>query len=311
MIDFTSINDVKDLEGTIKEAIMLKSNPKKFNDLGKGKRVVLIFLNPSLRTRLSSEVAASNLGMDVTVLNGTDGWKLEFEDGLIMNMDTSEHVKEAAKVVSLYADIIGIRAFPGLANKELDKADHIINSFRKYSTVPVISLEGSIGHPLQALADAITITEQQTIAKPKVVLSWAPHPKALPHSVANSFVKTMSLLNVDLSITHPEGLELDPEVTDGIPILYDQVAAVKDADFVYVKNWSTYEPYGQVVTGLDDWMMTEDKLGSAYFMHCLPVRRNVVVEDAVLDGSQSLVLTQAENRIYAAQEVLKQILESL
>lgn len=309
MKHFTNIDELKDLHQAIDDAIKLKSDPRGFKKIGDGKRLVMLFFNPSLRTRLSTEVAASNLGLDISILNVKDSWNLEFEDGAVMNLNTSEHIKEAAKVISLYADIIGVRAFPGLKSLEEDKADKVISSFRKYATVPVISLEGATAHPLQALADAITITEHARDYKPKVVLSWAPHPKPLPHAVANSFIGVMKRMDVELSITHPPGLELDPDLTKGVPIFHQQEQALKEADFVYVKNWSSYNPYGQVVRGFEDWMITAEKLGKASFMHCLPVRRNVVVEDAVLDGPQSLVLAQSENRIYSAQYVMKKLLE--
>ncbi|NNK70736.1 MAG: acetylornithine carbamoyltransferase [Flavobacteriaceae bacterium] len=309
MKHYTNIFDLKNFDLTVSEALALKSDPRKFVELGKGKRIVMLFFNPSLRTRLSTEVAAANLGMDVTILNVGDSWSLEFEDGTVMNMDASEHVKEAARVISLYADIIGIRAFPGLKNKEEDRADKILQSFKTYADVPVISLEGSTGHPLQALADAMTITEYNSSFRPKVVLTWAPHPKPLPHAVPTSFIRAMSQMDVEFSITHPEGLALDPELTRGIHVSYDQESALQDADFVYAKNWATYEPYGQVADGFDNWMITKEKLDHAYLMHCLPVRRNVVVEDRVLDGSQSLVLSQSENRIYAVQQIIKNLLE--
>ena len=310
MLNFTSIYDIKDLDRSISEALVLKSDPGKFKELGSGKRMILLFFNPSLRTRLSTELAGSNLGMDITILNVKDSWNLEFEEGVKMNLQNSEHVKEAARVISIYADIIGVRAFPGLIDKEQDEMDKVIEAFKAHASVPVISLEGATAHPLQALADAMTITEYKTRSRPKVVLSWAPHPRPLPHAVAASFIRTMQRIDVDLSITHPKGLELSSEITAGVPILYEQEKAIRNADFVYVKNWSTYIPYGQVANGFDDWIMTKKKLGPAFFMHCLPVRRNVVVEDAVLDSDQSLVLSQSENRIYSAQQVIKEILET-
>lgn len=311
MKNYTKIKDISNLSEIIKDAILLKMNPFEFEDLGKHKTLVMLFFNSSLRTRLSTEKAAKNLGMEVMILNVNDAWNLEFEDGTIMNSDKSEHVKEAARVISQYADIIAVRAFPTLQDKAKDESEYILNNFKKYATVPIVNMESATAHPLQALADAITITELAEKVKPKVVLSWAPHPKALPQAVANSFVEMMQDLEVDLTITHPEGYELNEVITKDTSINYNQEDALKDADFVYVKNWSSYKDYGKVNNQDKNWMMTKAKLGHAKFMHCLPVRRNVVVEDAVLDSEQSVVIKQANNRTYAAQIVLKQILEDL
>jgi N-succinyl-L-ornithine transcarbamylase len=311
MKKYTSITDISNLSETIKEAIVLKMNPYEFTELGKNKTLVMLFFNASLRTRLSTEKAAKNLGMNIMVLNVNDAWNLEFEDGTIMNANTSEHVKEAAQVISQYGDIIAVRAFPSLTDRQKDASEYVLNSFIKYATVPIINMESATAHPLQALADAITITEMAERPKPKVVLSWAPHPKALPQAVANSFVEMMQNMDVDFTITHPEGYELNPEITKKSRINYNQEEALKDADFVYVKNWSNYKNYGKVLNEDPNWMMTQEKLGNAKFMHCLPVRRNVVVEDAVLDGDNSVVIQQANNRTYAAQIVLKHILQSL
>ena len=311
MKKYTNIKDISNLKETIKDAILLKNDPYEFSDLGKNKTLVMLFFNSSLRTRLSTEKAAKNLGMDVMILNVNDAWNLEFEDGTIMNVDTSEHIKEAAQVISQYADVIAVRAFPGLIDKEKDQAEFIMNSFVKYATAPLVNMESATAHPLQALTDAITISELSNKVKPKVVLSWAPHPKALPHAVANSFVEMMQNMDVDLTITHPEGYELSTEITKNTPINHNQEAALKDADFVYVKNWSSYNDYGKILSQDENWMMTNAKLDNAKFMHCLPVRRNVVVEDAVLDGDNSVVIQQANNRTFAAQIVLKQILEKL
>ena len=311
MKKYTSINDILNLSETIKEAILLKMNPFGYSDLGKHKTLVMLFFNASLRTRLSTEKAAKNLGMSVMVLNVNDAWNLEFEDGTIMNASSSEHVKEAARVISQYADIIAVRAFPTLTDKQKDESEYVLNSFVKYATVPVINMESATAHPLQALADAITISELADKPKPKVVLSWAPHPRALPQAVANSFVEMMQNLDVDFTITHPEGYELNPEITKNVPINFNQEEALKNADFVYVKNWSNYKDYGKILNQDANWMMTKAKLGNAKFMHCLPVRRNVVVEDEVLDGENSIVIQQANNRTYAAQIILKQILENL
>jgi N-succinyl-L-ornithine transcarbamylase len=253
-----------------------------------------------------------NLGMEVIVMNfGNEGWALEYSDGTIMDQGTSEHIKEAAKVVSQYCDVIGIRAFAGLTDKAKDEAELVLNGFKKHATVPILNMESSVGHPLQALADAITLAENKVGTRPKIVLSWAPHPKALPHAVANSFIQMMKLQDADFVLTHPEGYELNPEITKGITIENNQEKALENADFVYVKNWSGYTDYGKVLNQDPDWMMTKEKLDRAKFMHCLPVRRNVVVEDAVLDSDQSLVIEQANNRTYAAQIVLKKILAGL
>lgn len=311
MKNYTKIKDISNLSEIIKDAILLKMNPFEFEDLGKHKTLVMLFFNSSLRTRLSTEKAAKNLGMEVMILNVNDAWNLEFEDGTIMNVDKSEHIKEAARVISQYADIIAVRAFPTLQDKAKDESEYILNNFKKYATVPIVNMESATAHPLQALADAITITELAEKVKPKVVLSWAPHPKALPQAVANSFVEMMQDLEVDLTITHPEGYELNEVITKDTSINYNQEEALKDADFVYVKNWSSYKDYGKVNNQDKNWMMTKAKLGHAKFMHCLPVRRNVVAEDAVLDSEQSVVIKQANNRTYAAQIVLKQILEDL
>jgi N-succinyl-L-ornithine transcarbamylase len=311
MKNFTTLKDISNLSELIKEAILLKMSPFEYSEIGKHKTLVMLFFNSSLRTRLSTEKAAKNLGMDVMILNVNDAWNLEFEDGTIMNFDKSEHIKEAAQVISQYADVIAVRAFPTLTDKAKDEGEIILNSFKKYATVPIVNMESATAHPLQALADAITISELTEKKTPKVVLSWAPHPKALPQAVANSFVEIMQDLDVDLTITYPEGYELNPEITKNTPINYNQEDALKDADFVYVKNWSSYNDYGKVLNQDNNWMMTKAKLGNAKFMHCLPVRRNIVVEDAVLDSDQSVVIKQANNRTFAAQVVLKKILENL
>ena len=311
MKKYVTINDIKNIEHTVQEAIQLKNNPYQFENLGKYKTLVMLFFNASLRTRLSTEKAAKSLGMDVMVLNINDCWNLEYDDGTIMNLAKAEHIKEAANVISQYGDIIAIRAFPTLTNKEKDETEQVLHSFVKYASVPIVNMESATAHPLQALADAITISELKTTSKPKVVLTWAPHPKALPHAVANSFIKIMKEIDVDLLITHPKHYELNSNITQDVPISYDQEEALKDADFVYAKNWSNYHDYGKIVSVDENWMLTNEKLGNAKFMHCLPVRRNVVVEDAVLDGENSLVIEQANNRTYAAQIVLKNILKTL
>ncbi len=312
MKHYTSIKDIANVHDLIEEAFVLKSNPLKYYHLGKHKTLGLLFFNSSLRTRLSTQKAALNLGMDPIVMNVSgDAWAIEFEDGTIMNGSTAEHIKEAAAVVSQYCDIIAVRAFPTLTDKVKDESEHVITAFKKYASVPVVNMESSTAHPLQALADAITIEEFKTNSRPKVVLSWAPHPRVLPHAVANSFVEMMQKLDVDFAITHPEGYELNPDITKNTPILYNQKEAFKDADFVYAKNWCNYKDYGKILSQDSNWMITQNKLGNAKFMHCLPVRRNVVVEDAVLDGENSIVIQQANNRTYSAQIVLKKILENL
>ncbi len=312
MQHYLSINDIDSLSDWVTEARALKNDPLQSKSLGKDKTIGLLFFNNSLRTRLSTQKAAINLGMEVVVMNfGNEGWALEYGDDTIMDQGTSEHIKEAAMVVSQYCDVIGIRAFASLTDKEKDEAEVVLNGFKKYASVPIVNMESSIGHPLQALTDAITLAENSNKVKPKVVLSWAPHPKALPHAVANSFVEMMQLQDADFVITHPKGYELDPTITKNSQIEYDQSKALENADFVYVKNWSSYTDYGRVLNQDQNWMITKEKLGDAKFMHCLPVRRNVVVEDAVLDSDQSLVIEQANNRTYAAQIVLKKILEHL
>lgn len=315
MKHYTNINDLKNLVTTVQEAIALKKKPLQFEQLGKGKTICLLFFNNSLRTRLSTQKAAQNLGINAIVMNfGSEGWQLEFEDGAIMNRNKSEHIKEAAKVISQYCDIVAIRAFASLIDKKKDKSEEVINNFIKYSTIPVVNMESSVGHPLQALADAITLEENRVTNKPKVVLSWAPHPKALPHAVANSFVQMMQLQDVEFVITHPKGYELDKEIVKDSLIEYDQNKAFENADFIYAKNWSSFNEYGKIISEDENWMITGDKMkltNNGKFMHCLPVRRNVVVADEVLDGTNSLVIEQANNRTFAAQMVLKKILENL
>jgi N-succinyl-L-ornithine transcarbamylase len=314
MKDYININDLENLQKAVQQAIEIKKNPLKHKKLGEGKTICLLFFNNSLRTRLSTQKAAQNLGMNVIVMNfGSEGWELEYEEGAIMNVSKSEHVKEAAKVIAQYCDIVAIRAFASLTDKEKDQAEIVISSFKKYAGIPVVNMESATGHPLQALADAITMEEYKTVHKPKVVLSWAPHPKALPQAVANSFVEMMQLQDADFVITHPEGYELDPEITKNSTIEYDQEKAFEYADFVYVKNWSSFKDYGRVMNSDSAWMITEEKMkltNNAKFMHCLPVRRNVIVTDAVIDSENSIVIQQANNRTFSAQMVLKKILEN-
>ncbi|MDR1876480.1 MAG: N-acetylornithine carbamoyltransferase [Flavobacteriaceae bacterium] len=315
MKKYTSVDDIHNLDEFLQLAKKIKANPLGNKELGKNKTIGLLFFNPSLRTRLSTQKAAQNLGLNCMVMNlNTEGWTLEFEDGAVMDGSASEHVKEAAQVVSQYCDIIAIRSFPTLTDKEKDEAETVISSFVKYASVPVISLEGATEHPLQALADALTIEEYKTSPKPKVVLSWAPHPKALPQSVPNSFVKMMKKMNVDFIVTHPEGYELNPKVTEGVRIEYNQEEAFKNADFIYAKNWSSYKDYGKVVNRDSGWTVGKrqmDVTNNAKFMHCLPVRRNMIVTDEILDSDASIVIPEAHNRVYSAQVILTKILESL
>ena len=308
--NFTSVQDIDNIETWIQEAIDIKKNPLKNSGLGKHKTLGLLFFNSSLRTRLSTQKAALNLGMNPIVMNVSgDAWGIEFGNGIIMNGTTAEHIKEAASVVSQYCDIIAVRAFPTLTDKNKDESEQVLKSFLKYASVPIVNMESATGHPLQALTDAITIREHTVKKKPKVVLSWAPHIKALPHAVANSFTEMMQKMDVEFVITNPEGYDLNPEITKDVTILHNQEEALKNADFVYTKNWSSYENYGQNLEGNENWIITKDKIGNAKFMHCLPVRRNVVVEDAVLDGENSIVIQQANNRTFAAQLVLQKLLE--
>ena len=313
-MNYISIQNIDSLEKWVKQALKIKKKPLKNKKLGKNKTLGMLFFNSSLRTRLSTQKAALNLGMNVMVMNFTsEGWTLEFEDGAVMNSGASEHIKEAAEVVSQYCDIIAIRAFAGLIDKEKDNAETVLSGFLKYATVPIVNMESATGHPLQSLADAITMAGHKTAHRPKVVLTWAPHPKALPQAVANSFVEMMQLQDADFVITHPEGYELNPEITKGSKIEYDQDKAFENADFIYAKNWSNYKEYGQITNSDPNWTVTAEKMkmtNNAKFMHCLPVRRNVIVTDEVLDSENSIVIEQANNRTYAAQLVLQKILEN-
>ncbi len=297
----------------IDQAINYKADPRIHIHKGMGKRIGCIFLNPSLRTRVSTQIAASNLGVEAIVLNmDKEGWALEMQEGAIMNKGTVEHIKDAAGVLGSYFDLLAIRAFPTLTNKDEDMNDFVFSQFIKYSGVPVISLESAIRHPLQSLADQITIQEySKEIKKPKVVLTWGPHIKAIPHAVANSFSEWTLGMEHDLTITHPAGYELDEKFTKGATIEYDQSKALQDADFVYVKNWSGFNDYGKIISTDLSWMLTENHLKNApnaKVMHCLPVRRNLELSDEILDGSRSLIQKQAENRIYAAQSVISNLI---
>lgn len=297
----------------IDKALAFKEQPLLNREKGKGKRIGLIFLNPSLRTRVSTQIAASNLGMECIVMNmDKEGWALEMADGAVMNKDKVEHIRDAAAVLGSYFDILAVRAFPSLTNKKEDMEDFVIHQFIKYSGIPVVSLESATRHPLQSLADMITIREQSKIKKrPKVVLTWAPHIKAIPHAVANSFAEWAVGCGHDLTVTHPAGYELDPEFTQSATVEYNQAKALEDADFVYVKNWSGFNDYGKIVHVDRSWLLSEERLKDApdaKVMHCLPVRRNLELSDDLLDSPRSLVQEQAKNRIYAAQAVLDTIL---
>ncbi|MAX82142.1 MAG: acetylornithine carbamoyltransferase [Crocinitomicaceae bacterium] len=314
MNKFTSVKDIDSLPDWVETAKKLKANPYAFKHLGENKTLGLLFFNPSLRTRLSTQKAAMNLGMNVMVMNlNSDGWSIELEDGTVMDQGTQEHIKEAAGVISQYCDIIGVRTFPGLKNRDEDYSEKILNKFIQNALVPVVSLESATLHPLQSLADVLTIEEQKKTPKPKVVLTWAPHPRALPQAVPNSFAEWMKVADVDFVIANPEGFDLAPEFTEGVTVLHNQDEALKDADFVYAKNWSSFEDYGKIGEGFNDWQITAEKMAltnQGKFMHCLPVRRNVIVADAVLGSDASLVLEQANNRTYAAQAVLYKMLQN-
>ena len=319
MNKFFSVADVDNLDNIVKEALALKTNPYDYETLGKHKTLGLVFLNPSLRTRLSTQKAAMNLGMNVMVMNmDKDGWALETRDGVVMNGTTVEHIREAAAVMGEYCDILGLRSFPSLKDKEADYNEDLFNKFIKYCGVPVVSLESATRHPLQSLTDLITITEHKKSVKPKVVLAWAPHVKALPQAVPNSFAEWMSKAQeqglIDFTIAHPQGYELSEEFTTGATITNDLSSALASADFVYVKNWSSYEEYGQVYPVFENWMMDNEKLSltnNAKVMHCLPVRRDLELSSEILDGPNSLVIQEASNRVWAAQVVLKRMLENL
>jgi N-succinyl-L-ornithine transcarbamylase len=312
MRHFTSVHDVTDLNKLVADAMAFKQNPFQ-PTLAIGKKVGLIFLNPSLRTRLSSQIAARNLGAEVVVLDiGKDGWALEFEDGALMNGNKAEHIKEAAGVMGRYFDLLGVRTFPELKSKADDYSENLLNAFIKHSNLPVLSLESGTRHPLQSLADLITIKEQWTSkTKPKVVLTWAPHVKALPQAVPNSFAEWMKASDVHFSIANPVGYNLAPEFTDGIEVFHDQEEALRNADFVYVKNWSSYDEYGKILSKDESWSFGSKQLElteNAKVMHCLPVRRGLVIRDEILDGPNAIHLEQAENRIYAAQAVIHNLL---
>ncbi len=316
MKNFISVKDTGDIRGLVQQAIAYKSNPLKDRSLGQNKRIGLLFLNPSMRTRLSTQIAAQNIGMEAIVFNvGQDGWMLEFEEEAIMSGNTVEHVKDAAPILGKYFDILGIRTFPTLKNKAEDYSELYIRQFIKYAGIPIVSLESATLHPLQSLTDIITITETfQEKRKPKIVLTWAPHVKTLPQCVANSFAEWVNAWgDAEFTITHPEDYELDEGFTKGALITHNQDEALRDADFVYVKNWSTYTDYGRIYCNDPKWMLSNKKMqltNNAKVMHCLPVRRNVELSDEILDGPNSIVTQQATNRVWAAQVVLSKLLQS-
>src|ERR1700754_838677 len=324
MKNFISAHDVKDIDSLVQSALAYKANPFKDKKLGTDKRIGMLFLNPSMRTRLSTQIAAQNLGAEPIVFNvDKEGWALEFEEEAIMSGNKVEHVKDAAPIMGNYFDVLCIRTFPSLKNKEEDYSELYINQFIKYSGIPVVSLESGTLHPLQSLTDIITINEvlgadgnggPRGGRKPKIVLTWAPHVKPLPQAVANSFSQWVNAWgNADFVITHPEDYELDAKFTQGATITHNQDEALQDADFVYVKNWSTYNDYGKIYTNDPEWMLTSEKLqltNQAKVMHCLPVRRNVELSDEILDGPNSIVTQEASNRVWAAQAVLAEILRN-
>lgn len=316
MRNFTSVHDIENLTKALKEAKDVKANPFANDTLGKNKTLLMLFFNSSLRTRLSTQKAALNLGMNVIVLDVNQGaWKLETERGVIMDGDKPEHILEAIPVMGSYCDIIGVRSFAQFKSKEEDYNEVILNQFIKYSGKPVFSMESSTRHPLQSFADLITIEEYKRTERPKVVLTWAPHPAALPQAVPNSFAEWMNVTDYDFVITHPEGYELAPEFVGNAAVEYDQREAFKDADFIYAKNWSAFNDpnYGKILSKDRDWTVDSEKMAltnNAYFMHCLPVRRNMIVTDEVIESPQSIVIPEAGNRVVSAQVILKKILES-
>jgi len=313
MKKFTSVKDIPSIEEAIKTAIEVKNNPFGFQNLGKNKTMVLVFFNSSLRTRLSTQKAAMNMGMNTMVMNvNEDSWQLESELGVVMDGDKAEHLLEAIPVIGKYCDVIGVRAFAKFQDREVDYSERILNQFVNYAGVPVVSMEGATRHPLQSYADLVTIEERKVVDRPKVVLTWAPHPKALPQAVANSFVEWMSQTDYELVVTHPEGYELAPQFMGDVKVEYNQKKAFEGADFIYAKNWASYTNYGQILSKDMSWVVDEEKMAltnNAKFMHCLPVRRNVVVSDGVIDSPNSIVVEQAYNREVTAQAVLKMILE--
>ncbi|MCR5316557.1 MAG: acetylornithine carbamoyltransferase [Bacteroidaceae bacterium] len=317
---FQNVSDIGNLQQALKEAMEIKEDRYKFSDLGRNKTCLLIFFNNSLRTRLSTQKAAMNLGMNVIVLDVNQGaWKLETERGVVMDGDKSEHLLEAIPVMGCYCDIIGVRSFATFQNRQDDYEEKILNQFIRYSGKPVFFMESATVHPLQSFADLITIEEYKQTARPKVVMTWAPHPKALPQAVPNSFAQWMNAADVDFVITHPEGYELDPMFVGDAKVEYDQMKAFEGADFIYAKNWSCPgvtrpEDYGKVICKDMSWMVDDRHMAvtnNAFFMHCLPVRRNMIVSDSVIESPNSIVIPEAANREISAQLVLKRMLASL
>lgn len=317
MRTYTSVKDLGNLQDALKEALEIKKNRYAYKQLGENKTLLMVFFNSSLRTRLSTQKAGMNLGMNTMVLDINQGaWKLETERGVIMDGDKPEHILEAIPVMGTYCDIIGVRAFAQFEDKEFDYQETILNQFIQYSGKPVFSMEAATGHPLQAFADLITIEEYKRTARPKVVLTWAPHPKALPQAVPNSFADFMNEADVDFVITHPEGYELSEKFVRGARVEYDQMKAFEGADFIYAKNWAAYQDpnYGKILSTDHSWTVSERQMAvtnNAYFMHCLPVRRNMIVTDDVIESTQSIVIPQAGNREISAQTVIKRMLETL
>ena len=314
MKQFLTIDDLPDLNQAINQGLELKKDPYKFESIATHKTLGMLFFNPSLRTRLSTQKAAQHLGVKTMIMNfSNEAWALEFEDGTEMSGLRSEHIREAAAVVSQYCDVVAIRSFASLNDKKKDEQELVLKSFIKYASIPVINMESATAHPLQALADAITLKEFNTKKRPKIVLTWAPHPKALPHAVGNSFSRMVQQLDADFVITQPEGYELNSEITGDVPCVYDQNEALEGADFVYAKNWCSYSQYGKILRTDKEWMLTPEKMKltqQAKFMHCLPIRRNIVASDGVLNSPNTLVIQQANNRTFAVQLVLKTILEN-
>ena len=320
MKSFFHVQDIGNLDAALKEAMEVKRTPFAWKHLGENKTIMLVFFNSSLRTRLSSQKAALNLGMNPIVLNiGQDSWKLETELGVVMDGDKSEHLREAIPVMASYCDIIGVRSFAGLSDREFDYAETVLSQFLEFSGKPVISLESATVHPCQAFADLITIEEHRSSKRPKVVLTWAPHPKALPQAVPNSFAEWMNAADVDFVITHPHGYELDPRFAGNAKVEYDQFKALEGADFLYAKNWScpgvtNPADYGKILSRDMAWTVDAAHMAvtnNAYFMHCLPVRRNMIVTDEVIDSDRSLVIPEAANRVVSAQVVMKRMLEAM
>jgi N-succinyl-L-ornithine transcarbamylase len=315
MKHFINLDDVESVEELVSLGLELKAKPFQYQAMGKNLTLGLVFFNSSLRTRISTQKAALNLGMNVIVMNvGSDSWQLEFADGAFMDQGKAEHIKEAAAVLGQYCDIIGVRAFAGLTDREEDYKEVVLESFRRYAGVPIVNLESATRHPCQSLADLITIEELKVKERPKVVLTWVPHFKPLPQAVGNSFAEWVLKTNYDFVIANPEGYDLAPHIRQNARVVHDQAEAFAGADFIYAKNWSSYEQYGQVLSEDRSWAITEEKMAltdNGVFMHCLPVRRGLKVSDEVIDSPQSAVIQQAGNRVWSVQAALKKILDEL